>query len=188
MSLRSVTRPGNVVQRSSLWPRTQRLGTRRALAPPPNLSLPGNYRVTCHCIKSRDTASHRIPSHTIAYHRIPSHPIAYHRIPSHTIRSHVTAASHATSHTIAYHRIPSHTIASHRIPSGHMSLRSVTRHRVPSHTIAYHRIPSHPTFIHPSSHSNQSCNSFSPFFILTIFNLRDIHDNNHHTGERSSAQ
>jgi hypothetical protein len=153
MSLRSVTRPGNVVQRSSLWPRTQRLGTRRALAPPPNLSLPGNYRVTCHCVQSHDTAYHRIPSHTIAYHRIPSHTIAY-----------------------------------HRIPSGHMSLRSVTRHRVPSHTIAYHRIPSHPTFIHPSSHSNQSCNSFSPFFILTIFNLRDIHDNNHHTGERSSAQ
>ena len=133
MSLRSVTRPGNVVQRSSLWPRTQRLGTRRALAPPPNLSLPGNYRVTCHCVQSHDTA--------------------YHRIPSHTIRSHVTAVSHATSRTIAYHRIPSH-----------------------------------PTFIHPSSHSNQSCNSFSPFFILTIFNLRDIHDNNHHTGERSSAQ
>jgi len=33
--------PGNYVP--SIAPRTQRLGTRRALAPPPNISLPGNY-------------------------------------------------------------------------------------------------------------------------------------------------
>jgi hypothetical protein len=40
-----------------------------------------------------------------------------------------------------------------------------------------HRTPLHPTFIHTFSHFNSHATHSLPFFILTTFNLREIHHN-----------
>jgi len=67
--------------------------------------------------------------------------------------------------------------------TGHMS--HVTRHCDQSRDYVNHRTQQ--SSIHPLIPISLATHSLT-FFILTTFQMREIHQNNHPTGERSSAQ
>ena len=128
-------------------------------------------------------------------------------VTNHPVTCHKPSGSHVTNHPVTCHKPSGSHVTNH---TGHMSQtirvtchKPIASHREP---IASHRIPSHPN-IHSYILSFQLlCNSFIPFFhsynrgttfpepllirshathsfiffILTTYQMREIHQNNHH--------